>query len=70
MTMEKRLVVFGEQGQRTAIDLASVNAVVEGPNGFCRVHIRGDREGFGVDADFDQLVELVERAKGPRLVEF
>lgn len=59
-----KLEVFGEQGQRTAIDLACVNAVVEGPNGFCRVHIRGDREGFGIVADFDDVVRLVDAAKG------
>jgi len=57
------MVVSGENGQRVAIDLSAVNAVVEGPRGTHRLHLRGDKEGFPIVGDFFEIVRLVDRAK-------
>jgi hypothetical protein len=55
---------FGDERQRTVVDLAAVNAVIEGANGTHRLHLRGDREGFPVVANYSELLRAIIEAHG------
>lgn len=54
---------FGDEHTRTLVDLAAVNAVIEGANGTHRLHLRGDTEGFPVVASYGDLVRAIIDAK-------